>query len=85
MKIISKRIEVITTHDKEGKVIPIRFRINIDGELKAYNVKVKVQESFIIEKENVLSYKCEIQDEGYKKECVIRFYKSNSYWTLYQM
>lgn len=76
---------MIATHNEKGIVKPVRFRSNFDGELKAFDVKVKVATETKIEKNRILTFVCEIQDGDFMKPCELRFYVNNTYWTLFKI
>lgn len=85
MQILNKQIDLISSHTEKGLIIPVRFRINLDGELRSYDVKIKVRNETRVDKERVLIFMCEIQDEGIKKECEIRFFTERLNWFLYRL
>ncbi len=85
MQIINKPVEMIALHSSEGKVLPSRFRIAIDGEVKVFDITVRYQKELFIDKIRILSFDCEFIDDGYKRSCEIRFDAVNLIWSIYRM
>lgn len=85
MQVINKPVEMIAQHSSEGKVLPMRFRIAMDDDVKAFDIKVRNQEELVIDKKRVLSFNCEFIDNGYRRNCEIRFDTVNLMWSIHRM
>lgn len=85
MKIVDKRIEIIAHHEPDGKTIPVRFRISLEGELQTYNVKVKTFDMTKVDGEKAILYRCDIHSDGQILSCELLFIINKTVWKLHRI
>jgi len=87
MKLINKKIDMITWSDKDGKMKPMRFRYEDDEEMQQV-VKVDTILSYQVvgtRKDPILSYNCKSLINDMEKIYEVRFDVNKMMWTLYKM
>jgi hypothetical protein len=82
MKVLMKPIEMVTWTDPQGKVKPIRFRI--DGEVvKVAKVCHMTEETWA--KQRTFIYQCQSEINGQLRTYELKFDLQTCKWYLYKM
>lgn len=69
-------IPVIASYDEKGRVAPLYFRIN--GESHKVLRYVVLNNSF----GKIITYECTIEDNGFMKPLIVKFYPEVSTWVI---
>lgn len=69
-------IPVIASYDDKGRVAPLYFRINGESH--------KVLRYVVLNKAlgKIITYECTIEDNGYMKPLIVRYYPEISTWVI---
>lgn len=86
MKVVAKKIEMIAYFDKDGKVKPLRFRLEEDDA----NTVVKINKIITIEMEKycgnkMLVYTCSAVINGVEKIFEIKYDIEGHRWILFKI
>jgi len=77
-----KEVEMINISDK-GKLLPLRFRVDIDGQLEV----VKVAMATFVEENNMCGnrmqiFRCRVANKGYLKDMKIFYEVDSCKWLI---
>lgn len=77
-------IDVITYTDFDGRMKPLRFRVvDKTGETTIINVnRIKSIDIQVIKRAKVNVYICECIVDGFVRDYKLKFYRSDTNWTL---
>lgn len=87
MKLVERNIDLITYHDPNGVMRPVRFRLSLDDQSRA-TVDIEQILKLDLVKNNTMTYRiytCESQINGEKKIFQIRFNVTTHKWDLYKI
>jgi hypothetical protein len=86
MKIVDMPIEIIVSTDKSGKMTPAKINIDLGrDESVACRIKVKSMQEIRENKESILAYDCEYENDGRRLPCELRFYRDRVLWRLHKI
>jgi hypothetical protein len=86
IKIIDKPIEVVTYYDKEGVIMPIRFRILENEEHKVIKInKIFQRDRYKLDGKDYIIFRCQNAINGAAKIMEIKYEVASCLWKLYKM
>lgn len=86
MKVLNKPIDIIACHDAQGKITPIKFKIQEDGEVRT--IKINRVIDIVPEKflgKLVLRFICVSVIDNIEKRYELQFHPDTCNWILYKM
>lgn len=87
MKTLAKPIEMISWTEENGKIHPLRFKIeNQEGARYVYKIeKIYTSDLDRIAGNRVYKYTCEININGVNKICELRYDIDSCRWSLFKL
>jgi len=87
MKTLAKPIEMISWTEEDGRVHPLRFKIeNKEGAKNVYKIKqIYSSELEKIAGNKTYKFTCEISINGYNKICELRYDLESCRWNLFKL
>lgn len=86
MKIINKPVEIICTHDRNGKIMPFRMRISEDSSFNVYNLEVINKDERKVDKNTTIkNFYCKFIDNDILRNCEIYYKIQETTWMLYKL
>lgn len=80
---MSIKVAMIVENHTDGTVKPLRFQYEENEELRTMQIK-RIIEMDKPEK-NYTRYLCEVEDNGFLRQCELRFYRNECTWMLYEI
>ena len=87
MKTYAKPIEMISWTEEDGRIHPLRFKIeNKEGARSVYKItKIYTSDLEKIAGNKVYKFTCEINLNGYNKICELRYDLESCKWNLFKL
>jgi len=77
-----KSCEVIAEYTNNGQVIPLKFKIQEDGESHVFEIKSIIELPQVYKQKDIKKFRCKFNVGDTTRKCELLFYKDNTRWVL---